>query len=85
MAHLELNFELDDNQELAGVRYVMDTPEGIANGVFVQALATAVVGILSNITPDEETFDHAIDLFNEHANRCVENTRAEDTPTEEES
>lgn len=95
MAHLELDFELDDNHELTAVRYHMDTPEELRNGVFVQGLAMTVVGTLRAITPDEETFAHAIDLFNEQATYYAERDRVEDipdspeeptdTPTEEES
>lgn len=86
MAHLEIGFDLDDNKELAGVSYKLDTPDGLLNGVFVQGLARAIVGILRSSTPDEETFTHAIELFNAHAFNYADET-SDQTPnqTEEES
>lgn len=82
MAHLEIGFDLDENKELAGVSYKLDTPDGLLNGVFVQGLARAIVGILRSSTPDEETFTHAIELFNAHAlNYADEDTT--DLPEEE--
>lgn len=80
MAHLELDFELDDSRELTGVRYRMDTPEELLNGVFVQGLAMTVVGTLRSITQDEETFAHAIELFNAQAIYYAERDRVEDIP-----
>lgn len=80
MAHLELDFELDNDRELTGVRYHMDTPEELSNGVFVQGLAMTVVGTLRSITFDEETFTHAIELFNAHAFHYADESSVENNP-----
>ena len=80
MAHLELDFELDENHELVNMRYNLDTPENLSNGAFVQGLAMTVVGTLRAITPDEETFAHAIGLFNDHAVYYAEKNSVKDIP-----
>lgn len=80
MAHLELDFELDDNHELTSIRYHIDPPEELSNEVFVDGLAMAVVGILRYITQDEETFAHAIELFNAQAIYYEEEDCVEDIP-----